>query len=139
MSRKQEDASFYALYPKLTGAIDVYKRQDRKGTRADSEYRVKAETGLIQFIHIGVGNIVNTDKIIAVVSPDSAPVKRLVQKARETGNAVDATQGRRTKAVLVMENSQLILSALLPETIAARAQLPQDTQPSAEEEKQDES
>ena len=101
-----------------------------------------------QFIHIGFGNIVNTDKIIAVVSPDSAPVKRLVQKARETGNAVDATQGRRTKAVLVMENSQLILSALLPqyylarsvlETIAARAQLPQDTQPSAEEEKQDES
>ena len=87
-----------------------------------------------QFIHIGFGNIVNTDKIIAVVSPDSAPVKRLVQKARETGNAVDATQGRRTK-----ENSQLILSALLPETIAARAQLPQDTQPSAEEEKQDES
>lgn len=87
-----------------------------------------------QFIHIGFGNIVNTDKIIAVVSPDSAPVKRLVQKARETGNAVDATQGRRTKAVLVMENSQLILSALLPETIAARAQLPQDTQPSAEEE-----
>ena len=84
-----------------------------------------------QFIHIGFGNIVNTDKIIAVVSPDSAPVKRLVQKARETGNAVDATQGRRTKAVLV--------SALLPETIAARAQLPQDTQPSAEEEKQDES
>ena len=65
-----------------------------------------------QFIHIGFGNIVNTDKIIAVVSPDSAPVKRLVQKARETGNAVDATQGRRTKAVLVMENSQLILSAL---------------------------
>ena len=58
-----------------------------------------------QFIHIGFGNIVNTDKIIAVVSPDSAPVKRLVQKAREIGNAVDATQGRRTKAVLVMENS----------------------------------
>lgn len=95
-----------------------------KVRRADSEYRVKAETGLSQFIHIGFGNIVNTDKIIAVVSPDSAPVKRLVQKARETGNAVDATQGRRTKAVLVMENSQLILSALLPETIAARAQLP---------------
>ena len=125
-----------------SGAVQLRNRvkdADRKGTRADSEYRVKAETGLSQFIHIGFGNIVNTDKIIAVVSPDSAPVKRLVQKARETGNAVDATQGRRTKAVLVMENSQLILSALLPETIAARAQLPQDTQPSAEEEKQDES
>lgn len=91
------------------------------------------------FVNIGFGNIVNATRIVAMISPDSAPVKRLVQKARETGNAVDATQGRRTKAVLVMENSQLILSALLPETIAARAQLPQDTQPSAEEEKQDES
>lgn len=93
-----------------SGAVQLRNRvkdADRKGTRADSEYRVKAETGLSQFIHIGFGNIVNTDKIIAVVSPDSAPVKRLVQKARETGNAVDATQGRRTKAVLVMENSQL--------------------------------
>ena len=78
-----------------------------------------------RFIHIGFGNIVNTDKIIAVVSPESAPVRRLVQRCREAGSAVDATQGRKTKAVLVMENSQLILSALLPETICARAQLPE--------------
>ncbi len=76
-----------------------------------------------QFIHVGFGNIVNTDKIIAVVSPESAPVRRLVQHAREEGTAVDATQGRKTRAVLVMENSQLILSALLPETIAQRAKL----------------
>lgn len=73
-------------------------------------------------IHIGFGNMVNTEKIIAVVSPDSAPVKRMVQKARENGTAIDATQGRRTKAVLVMENSQIVLSALLPETIGSRAQ-----------------
>ena len=73
-------------------------------------------------VHIGFGNIVNTSKIIAIVSPDSAPVKRMVQKAREAGNAIDATQGRKTKAVLVMENSQLVLSALLPETIALRVQ-----------------
>ena len=75
-----------------------------------------------RLIHIGFGNIVNTEKIIAVVSPDSAPIKRMVQTARETGAAVDATQGRKTKAVLVMENGQLVLSALLPETIANRAQ-----------------
>ena len=75
-----------------------------------------------QFIHVGFGNIVNTEKIIAVVSLDSAPIKRMVQTARETGAAVDATQGRKTKAVLVMENGQLVLSALLPETIANRAQ-----------------
>ena len=73
-------------------------------------------------IHIGFGNIVNAGKIIAVVSPDSAPVKRMVQKARELGTAIDATQGRKTKSVLVMENSQLVLCALLPETIAQRAQ-----------------
>lgn len=75
-----------------------------------------------KLIHIGFGNIVNAGKIIAIVSPDSAPVKRMVQKAREAGNAIDATQGRKTKAVLVMENSQLVLSALLPETIALRVQ-----------------
>lgn len=75
-----------------------------------------------RLIHIGFGNIVNTEKIIAVVSPDSAPIKRLVQNAKEKGTAIDATQGRKTKAVLVMENSQVVLSALLPETIANRAQ-----------------
>lgn len=75
-----------------------------------------------KFIHIGFGNIVNTDKLVAIVSPDSAPVKRMVQNAKEDGSAIDATQGRKTKAVLVMENSQLVLSALLPETIASRAQ-----------------
>lgn len=77
-------------------------------------------------IHIGFGNIVNTAKIIAIVSPESAPVKRLVQNAREKGMAIDATQGRKTKAVLVMENSQVVLSALLPETIAGRVQALQE-------------
>lgn len=73
-------------------------------------------------IHIGFGNIVNTSKIIAIVSPESAPIKRLVQNAKETGRAIDATQGRKTKSVLVMENNQIVLSALLPETIAGRVQ-----------------
>ena len=72
-----------------------------------------------KLINIGFGNIVNTAKIIAIVSPDSAPVKRMVQRAKEAG--IDATQGRKTKAVLVMESSQLVLSALLPDTIAGRA------------------
>ncbi|MCM1192231.1 MAG: DUF370 domain-containing protein [Butyrivibrio sp.] len=86
-------------------------------------------------IHIGFGNIVNTTKIIAIVSPDSAPVKRLVQSAKEKGMAIDATQGRRTKSVLVMENSQVVLSALLPETIAGRVQTGQEdgVQPGAED------
>ena len=75
-----------------------------------------------KLIHIGFGNIVNSGKIIAIVSPDSAPVKRLVQRAKEAGTTIESTQWRKTKAVLVMENSQLVLSALLPETIAQRAQ-----------------
>lgn len=75
-----------------------------------------------RLIHIGFGNIVNASKIIAIVSPDSAPVRRLVQKAKENDTAIDATQGRRTKSVLVMESSQIVLSALLPETISGRAQ-----------------
>lgn len=75
-----------------------------------------------KLINIGFGNVVNTEKIIAIVNPDSAPIKRLIQKAKETGMAIDATQGRKTKAVLVMEDSRIVLSALLPETIAGRAQ-----------------
>ena len=75
-----------------------------------------------QFIHIGFGNLVNIGKIIAVVSPESAPIKRLIQNAKEKGTAIDATCGRKTKAVLVMEDSQIVLSALLPETIGNRVQ-----------------
>ena len=87
-----------------------------------------------KLINIGFGNVVNTGKIIAIVNPDSAPIKRLVQKAKETGMAIDATQGRKTKAVLVMEDSQIVLSALLPETIAGRAQPePFDSRPQPED------
>jgi len=75
-----------------------------------------------KFTHIGFGNIVNTEKLVAIVSPDSAPMKRLIQTAKESGNVIDATQGRKTKAVLIMENSSVVLSALLPDTIAGRAQ-----------------
>ncbi len=104
--------------------------------RSESRYRIlnKGET-MNRLIHVGFGNIVNTDKIIAIVSPESAPIKRLVQKAKETGLAIDATQGRKTKSVLVMENSQIVLSALLPETIAGRAQAlwPEDEKEDREE------
>lgn len=73
-----------------------------------------------KLINVGFGNMVNTDKIIAVVSPDSAPIKRMVQKAKGDGTAIDATQGRKTKSVITMENNQLVLSALVPETIVNR-------------------
>lgn len=64
--------------------------------------------------------MINAEKIIAIVSPDSAPIKRMVQGAKENGTAIDATQGRKTKAVLVMENGNVVLSALAPETLAGR-------------------
>ena len=73
-----------------------------------------------KLINIGFGNIVNADKIIAIVMSDSAPAKRLMQNAKKNGTAVDATHGRKVKSVLIMENSQIVFSALLPETIVNR-------------------
>lgn len=84
-----------------------------------------------RLIHVGFGNIVNAGKIIAIVSPDSAPVRRLVSKARGDGRTIDATQGRKTKSVIVMENDRIVLSALLPETIRGRA-LSQEDEPDDE-------
>ena len=72
-------------------------------------------------IHIGFGNVVNSEKIISIVSPDAAPIKRMVQKAKENGTVIDATQGRKTKAVIVMENGCIVLSALITDTIVKRA------------------
>ena len=71
-------------------------------------------------VNIGYGNVVNANKIIAMISPDAAPVKRMIQTAKDNGTAVDGTCGRKTKAVLVMENGMIVLSALLPETIKSR-------------------
>lgn len=73
-----------------------------------------------QLINIGFGNFVNRHKIIAVISPDSAPAKRMIQNGKDVGTVIDATQGRRTRAVIVMENGSAVLSAVLPETIAGR-------------------
>lgn len=75
---------------------------------------------MARLINIGFGNVVNTGKVIAVVSPDAAPVKRMVQNARQIGKAIDATQGRRTKSVIVTENDFIVLSALQPETLVKR-------------------
>ncbi|MCA5959456.1 DUF370 domain-containing protein [Blautia sp. RD014234] len=73
-----------------------------------------------KLINIGFGNVVNTDKVVAVVSPDAAPIKRMVQSAKESGKSIDATQGRKTKAAIITNSEMPILSALQPETIAKR-------------------
>lgn len=83
----------------------------------------RSEKGMefnMKFINIGFGNIVSADKIVAIVSPDSAPIKRMVQEAKDNKTAVDATYGRRTRAVLIMNSNHIILSAIQPETVAGR-------------------
>ena len=78
---------------------------------------------MADMINIGFGNMINSDKLVAVVDPDAAPIRRLVQNSRETHRCVDATQGRKTKAVLVMEGEIIVLSALVPDTISRRISL----------------
>ena len=73
-----------------------------------------------KLIDVGFGNVVNSSKIIGIISPDAAPIKRMVQSAKDTGVAIDATCGRKTKSVIVMENGNLVLSSLLPDTITSR-------------------
>ncbi|HBG09896.1 MAG: extracellular matrix/biofilm regulator RemA [Limnochordia bacterium] len=74
----------------------------------------------IQLINIGFGNIVAANRIVAIVSPESAPIKRMVQEARDRGMLIDATYGRRTRAVIIADSDHIILSAVQPETVAHR-------------------
>ena len=80
----------------------------------------------MQLINRGFGNIVSANRIISIVSPDSAPIKRLVQEAKDSKMAIDATYGRRTRAVLVMDSGHIILSAVQPETVAGRLDKDED-------------
>ena len=74
----------------------------------------------MKLINIGFGNVVSAAKVVAIVSPESAPIKRLVQDAKDTGRAIDATCGRRTRAVIVMDSNHVVLSAVQPETVGGR-------------------
>ena len=74
-------------------------------------------------INVGYGNIVNMDKVVSIVHADAAPIKRMIQNAKDSGMAVDATCGRKTKCILVMDSGHLVLSALLPETIEKKGEI----------------
>ncbi len=74
----------------------------------------------IKLINIGFGNIVSANRVIAIVSPESAPIKRIIQEARDGQRLIDATYGRRTRAVLIMDSEHVVLSAVQPETVANR-------------------
>ena len=81
----------------------------------------------MKLINIGFGNMISGDRIVAIVSPESAPIKRIVQEARERGMLVDATYGRRTRSVVITDSDHVILSALQAETLGGRAE-EKDTQ-----------
>ena len=94
----------------------------------------------LKLANIGFGNVVSAGRIIAIVAPDAAPVKRMVQDAREKGVLIDATCGRRTRAVLVMDSQHVILSAVQPETIVHRIEsreLLTEIETEADEEEED--
>ena len=74
----------------------------------------------MRFVNIGFGNMVSSHRMLSIVSPDSAPIKRLVQEAKERSMVIDASFGRRTKSVIIMDTDHVILSAIPPETIAKR-------------------
>ena len=75
----------------------------------------------MRLLNIGFGNLVSSERLVSVVAPDSAPVKRLVQEARDRGTLIDASCGRKTKSVLIMDSDHVVLSALSTDTIASRA------------------
>ena len=74
----------------------------------------------MKFINIGFGNIISSSRLVAAVSPESAPIKRIIQDARDNGKLVDATYGRKTRAVIIMDSEHVILSSVQPETVAGR-------------------
>lgn len=82
----------------------------------------------MKFVNIGFGNLVCAGRVLAVVSPDSAPVKRLIQEARDRGMLIDASYGRKTQAVLVMDTDHVILSALTPQALLERLEAREETE-----------
>ncbi len=103
----------------ITNSVITIKTRNRRYKRTSSKYRIERADNM-QLVNIGFGNIVSADRIVAIISPESAPVKRLIQEAKDSKTAVDATYGRRTRAVLIMDSGHVILSAVQPETVAGR-------------------
>lgn len=92
----------------------------------------------MKLINVGFGNIVSGSRVIAIVSPDSAPIKRIIQEAKDRGMVIDATCGRRTRSVIVTDSDHIILSAIQTETIAGRAETKTDDDISESKESEDE-
>ena len=87
----------------------------------------------LKLLNIGFGNMVSAQRVVSLVSPESAPIKRIIQDVRERGNLIDATFGRRTRTVIVMDSGHVILSALTPETLNTRLMQMEETTAQGEE------
>lgn len=87
----------------------------------------------MKLINIGFGNMINASRLVAIVSPDSAPIKRIIQECKERGTLIDATQGRRTRAVIIMDSDHVVLSYLQSETVANRLNSEEDEEDYMEE------
>ena len=86
----------------------------------------------MKLVPIGFGNLISAERMLAIVSPDSAPIKRMIQEVRDRGDLIDASFGRSTRAVLIMDSGNVILSALSPEALAARVEDHPDEEEAAE-------
>lgn len=90
----------------------------------------------MKFINVGFNNMVSSDRIIAVISPDSAPAKRMIQDAKDNSRAIDCTSGRRTRSIIITDNDLVILSAIQPETLSGRLEGAEDASDRTEDSEQ---
>lgn len=99
----------------MSGSVSGNNRKSFK------KEKMNVEVNAVKLINIGFGNLVSTERVVAILSPESAPIKRLIQDSRDRGSLVDASFGRRTRAVILTDSGHVILSAIQPESVAGRA------------------
>lgn len=99
----------------MSGSVSGNNRKSFK------KEKMNVEVNAVKLINIGFGNLVSAERVVAILSPESAPIKRLIQDSRDRGNLVDASFGRRTRAVILTDSGHVILSAIQPESVAGRA------------------
>ena len=129
IASKANDFTITQVVVEIKGEIEKIREQVQ-----NIEWFGKGELMDMKLINIGFGNIVAAHRIIAIIGPESAPIKRIIQEAREERRLIDATYGRRTRAVIISDSDHIILSAVQPETIAHRFDIKDNTTIVEEEE-----
>ena len=119
MNRETNTIGSKANNLEITNNVISIKTRNRRHKRTSAKYRIE-RTDKMELINIGFGNIIVAERIVAIISPESSPIKRLVQDSRDNKTVIDATYGRKTRSVLVMDSGHIILAAVQPETVAGR-------------------